>query len=79
MTKKEFRERNHYHVSATTKCCATCTYCKISDRPANFVRFHGTGDHYPVYNILCTRMSRTITTGHGCICDLFEPAGFHIR
>ena len=77
MTKKEFRESHHYCVSETTKCCAFCSYFKISDRPACFVRFPaGTGDYYPQYRILCTRMGRKITTGLGCVCDLFESRGF---
>lgn len=79
MTKKEFRERHHYNVSGTSKCCVFCAYFKVSDRPSDFVRLPGTRDYCPRYNVLCTRMGRPITTGHGCVCDLFESRGFHLR
>ena len=79
MTKKEFRERYHFCVSETTKCCAFCSYFKLSDRPIRFVRIPETSDYCPEYRVLCTRMGRKITTGNGCVCDLFESAGFYIR
>lgn len=73
MTKKEFRERYNYHVPDNAgESCVFCVYSRISDRPSKFVRFPPNNEMYPIYNFLCVRMGRKITTGHGCTCSLFE-------